>query len=166
MLWLHSAVCSAHAWERERKNIHGLVRDSNPGPLAPKARIIPLDQLATYTYPPTFSQLHTNHKRLQPTWAAVGAVDGEGAVVATPSDEGTWSWLEPPLVGLVASEPASLTEALSPVYRTRWQWTMQAFIMEYYARTTCTLSQTWEITLITTLANYLSLENVWTSQFS
>ena len=25
----------------------GLVRDSNPGPLAPKARIIPLDQRAT-----------------------------------------------------------------------------------------------------------------------
>ena len=27
----------------------GLVRDLNPGPLAPKARIIPLDQLATYS---------------------------------------------------------------------------------------------------------------------
>ena len=26
----------------------GLVRDLNPGPLAPKARIIPLDQQATY----------------------------------------------------------------------------------------------------------------------
>ena len=26
----------------------GLVRDLNPGPLAPKARIIPLDQRATY----------------------------------------------------------------------------------------------------------------------
>ena len=25
---------------------HGLVRDLNPGPLAPKARIIPLDQRA------------------------------------------------------------------------------------------------------------------------
>ena len=30
---------------QERKN--GPVRDSNPGPLAPKARIMPLDQLAT-----------------------------------------------------------------------------------------------------------------------
>ena len=30
----------------EKKN-YGLVRDSNPGPLAPKARIIPLDQQAT-----------------------------------------------------------------------------------------------------------------------
>ena len=28
---------------------YGLVRDLNPGPLAPKARIIPLDQLATYS---------------------------------------------------------------------------------------------------------------------
>ncbi len=29
------------------KKIAGLVRDLNPGPLAPKARIIPLDQRAT-----------------------------------------------------------------------------------------------------------------------
>ena len=28
----------------------GLVRDLNPGPLAPKARIIPLDQRATFAY--------------------------------------------------------------------------------------------------------------------
>ena len=35
-----------HVWEVKKK-IHGLVRDSNPGPLAPKARIIPLDQQAT-----------------------------------------------------------------------------------------------------------------------
>ena len=28
---------------------HGLVRDLNPGPLAPKARIIPLDQRALLT---------------------------------------------------------------------------------------------------------------------
>ena len=28
------------------KIMHGLVRDLNPGPLAPKARIIPLDQRA------------------------------------------------------------------------------------------------------------------------
>ena len=32
--------------EGKKKN-YGLVRDSNPGPLAPKARIIPLDQQAT-----------------------------------------------------------------------------------------------------------------------
>ena len=31
---------------KKRKNVCGPVRDSNPGPLAPKARIIPLDQLA------------------------------------------------------------------------------------------------------------------------
>ena len=33
----------------ETKIIGGLVRDLNPGPLAPKARIIPLDQQATHT---------------------------------------------------------------------------------------------------------------------
>ena len=33
-----------------RKNVYGLVRDLNPGPLAPKARIIPLDQRATTTF--------------------------------------------------------------------------------------------------------------------
>ena len=31
----------------KKKKINGLVRDSNPGPLAPKARIMPLDQQAT-----------------------------------------------------------------------------------------------------------------------
>ncbi|KAL1265248.1 hypothetical protein QQF64_003275 [Cirrhinus molitorella] len=31
---------------------HGLVRDLNPGPLAPKARIIPLDQRARTLCPP------------------------------------------------------------------------------------------------------------------
>ncbi len=31
----------------------GLVRDLNPGPLAPKARIIPLDQRARHTVPVT-----------------------------------------------------------------------------------------------------------------
>ena len=31
-------------WPRKIKNIAGDVRESNPGPLAPKARIIPLDQ--------------------------------------------------------------------------------------------------------------------------
>ena len=30
-----------------KKGLIGLVRDLNPGPLAPKARIIPLDQQAT-----------------------------------------------------------------------------------------------------------------------
>ena len=33
------------------KNYVGLVRDLNPGPLAPKARIIPLDQRADILYP-------------------------------------------------------------------------------------------------------------------
>lgn len=32
---------------KERRSKIGLVRDLNPGPLAPKARIIPLDQRAT-----------------------------------------------------------------------------------------------------------------------
>ena len=34
---------------------YGLVRDSNPGPLAPKARIIPLDQRAAWKYERFFS---------------------------------------------------------------------------------------------------------------
>ena len=33
--------------EKKNKKKTGLVRDSNPGPLAPEARIIPLDQQAT-----------------------------------------------------------------------------------------------------------------------
>ena len=32
----------------KQEKVLGLVRDLNPGPLAPKARIIPLDQRATY----------------------------------------------------------------------------------------------------------------------
>ena len=32
---------------KKKKKDNGLVRDSNPGPLAPKARIMPLDQQAT-----------------------------------------------------------------------------------------------------------------------
>ena len=34
-------------WSWRGLNFHGLNRDSNPGPLAPKARIIPLDHWAT-----------------------------------------------------------------------------------------------------------------------
>ena len=33
--------------KKKRKKISGLVRESNPGPLAPKARIMPLDQPAS-----------------------------------------------------------------------------------------------------------------------
>ena len=35
---------------RYKNNKNGLVRDLNPGPLAPKAKIIPLDQRAIYIY--------------------------------------------------------------------------------------------------------------------
>ena len=35
-----------NTYKKKKKNVSGPVRDSNPGPLAPKARIIPLDQLA------------------------------------------------------------------------------------------------------------------------
>ena len=38
----------SHFVIRDNKSIIGLVRDLNPGPLAPKARIIPLDQRASY----------------------------------------------------------------------------------------------------------------------
>ena len=41
----------------KKKKFSGLVRDSNPGPLAPKARIMPLDQQATL---PTSISQHTN----------------------------------------------------------------------------------------------------------
>ena len=49
LVWLTSAstVCE-NATKRPTKLLEkgGLVRDLNPGPLAPKARIIPLDQRA------------------------------------------------------------------------------------------------------------------------
>ena len=35
---------------RNKKREKGLVRDLNPGPLAPEARIIPLDQRASSSY--------------------------------------------------------------------------------------------------------------------
>ena len=40
-----STVRNTNGEEKKAKTI-GLVRDLNPGPLAPKARIIPLDQRA------------------------------------------------------------------------------------------------------------------------
>ena len=36
--------------KKQGKNISGLVRESNPGPLAPKARIMPLDQPASVAF--------------------------------------------------------------------------------------------------------------------
>jgi hypothetical protein len=39
-------------------SLKGLVRDLNPGPLAPKARIIPLDQRAIY-----FNTLFCSHQK-------------------------------------------------------------------------------------------------------
>ena len=39
--------CTGDLKEKKRKKISGLVRESNPGPLAPKARIMPLDQPAS-----------------------------------------------------------------------------------------------------------------------
>ena len=38
-------------------SLEGLVRDLNPGPLAPKARIIPLDQRAVYSWQPSVKRL-------------------------------------------------------------------------------------------------------------
>ena len=38
----------------------GLVRDLNPGPLAPKARIIPLDQRAATVFKADFNYLYTS----------------------------------------------------------------------------------------------------------
>ena len=39
----------------------GLVRDSNPGPLAPEARIIPLDQRANNSYRQAEIYIPLNH---------------------------------------------------------------------------------------------------------
>ena len=49
--------------------MYGLVRDLNPGPLAPEARIIPLDQRATVSY---------NDKSI----SAVGQTISRGATVS------------------------------------------------------------------------------------
>ena len=48
MLRVDSALLGIHSYcFQDIAKTMGLVRDSNPGPLAPKARIIPLDQRAT-----------------------------------------------------------------------------------------------------------------------
>ena len=41
---VQECICACHAWKRK-----GLLRELNPGPLAPEARIIPLDQAANET---------------------------------------------------------------------------------------------------------------------
>ena len=46
---LSQSVFSIFSCEPVIKKTVGLVRDLNPGPLAPKARIIPLDQQATWS---------------------------------------------------------------------------------------------------------------------
>ena len=43
---------------KKKKKKNGPVRDSNPGPLAPKARIMPLDQQATRLMRLTFPTLY------------------------------------------------------------------------------------------------------------
>ena len=48
MPWRCNAEDDGMRKKKEEKKSYGLVRDSNPGPLAPKARIMPLDQQATY----------------------------------------------------------------------------------------------------------------------
>ena len=42
--WLIDCACEKNNRPRKIKSVAGDVRESNPGPLAPKARIIPLDQ--------------------------------------------------------------------------------------------------------------------------
>ena len=49
--WSQQTLILAQAWLNRHQIIalqHGLVRDLNPGPLAPEARIIPLDQRASH----------------------------------------------------------------------------------------------------------------------
>ena len=44
----------------QKKQKNGPVRESNPGPLAPKARIMPLDQQAIFNWVLTFKLIATN----------------------------------------------------------------------------------------------------------
>ena len=50
----------------QKKLKNGPVRESNPGPLAPKARIMPLDQQAILNYVLTFKLITTNFNMLFP----------------------------------------------------------------------------------------------------
>ncbi len=45
IFWLQ-LTAALYKWVKSEKDCNGLVRDLNPGPLAPEARIIPLDQRA------------------------------------------------------------------------------------------------------------------------
>ena len=49
-------------WGKNQNN--GLVRDLNPGPLAPEARIIPLDQRATCAIQPTQRLINSQYDGL------------------------------------------------------------------------------------------------------
>ena len=54
-----------------KKKLCGPVRDSNPGPLAPKARIIPLDQLANLIFTGIYKSF-VELKRLQNVYGIGG----------------------------------------------------------------------------------------------
>ena len=49
-------IAKKEVYMGRKKN--GLVRDSNPGPLAPEARIIPLDQQASTAYDSSYFLLN------------------------------------------------------------------------------------------------------------
>ena len=50
LIWVTPVVFQPWKFWKNLSKSRGLVRDLNPGPLAPKARIIPLDQRANYTF--------------------------------------------------------------------------------------------------------------------
>ena len=55
----HFSIMQLYAETEKNKNKKGLVRESNPGPLAPEARIMPLDQQASDEGHPPSSEVKT-----------------------------------------------------------------------------------------------------------
>ena len=50
-------VCPTTAYSLDTKSPDGPVRELNPGPLAPYARILPLDQQAILSWPDIFDRV-------------------------------------------------------------------------------------------------------------
>ena len=59
-----SSIWMSNNFNRVTKKLTGLVRDLNPGPLAPKARIIPLDQRADLVEVPLDLFVNQIHPRI------------------------------------------------------------------------------------------------------
>ena len=61
---LNRLYCYSNSFQKKQKN--GPVRESNPGPLAPKARIMPLDQQAILNQVLAFKLIRSNFNVLFP----------------------------------------------------------------------------------------------------